>query len=70
MFILERNYLTETEITHALNAYVLTCKDKNTELMELLYDNVNAALRIIGKVVSNTIFTEWKNKMNGLLDCQ
>jgi hypothetical protein len=46
MFILERGYLSETDITHALNAYVLTCKDKNTELMELLYDNVNAALRV------------------------
>jgi hypothetical protein len=46
MILLQKHYLTGTEISHGLNAFILVCRDKKTEMMRLDYDTVCDALLV------------------------
>jgi len=52
-----------------LNAYFLTCRERNTEILKLDYKNVMDALRICGRAMSEKIFKMWVDRMKGFLEC-
>ena len=40
ILLLQKHYLTGTEISHGLNAFILVCRERNTEMMRLDYEIV------------------------------
>ena len=50
MILLDKGYLDGKDIAHGLNAYFLTCRDRNTEILKLDYQNVMQALRVSNNI--------------------
>ena len=69
LVLLRYNYLTSNEVRLALDAFTLTCREYEDDYMELEFNTVQKALRLMGKVISQDIFNSWCEMMKKYLLC-
>ena len=75
LVLLNHNYLTADEIKLAIDAYTLQCRDRekrsefSVEYLELTFEIVQKALRLMGKAISEKIYNAWVQRMEPFLMC-
>ena len=61
--------LTSEDLRLGINAFTLICRETKVDTLELTYDKILRAFRLLGKAISVNTLAVWFDRCHNLLEC-